>query len=365
MRLPTLEHVMKARLISIGLTTMLACGFAPSVAASSRRVFSEADCGHGISTSVILQSDVDCSAVNDSSLKVRADGISISLNGHVLKGHEQNDVIDTAGYSDITITDGTIEAATEGTAVHANYSHTVTISKIRFQGMSVSGVGVWAYAGGVWVSNCTFTGLNYGVYSLFSDVGISNSAFRSNRYGLSSVEDSRVGVVRSLFMNNDEDGVEIESADEVTIAATTADGNSFGFYIGSEGSGIVDVSGSYARNNEVFGFYIDRTYYDTDFTSLAYSVRNSTATGNGGDGFYLYAPGVVAFSGNIAERNGGDGVEFGNKEPAPVASASSNSARDNSGWGFRSSYAVAGSGNRASGNLLGNCLMVICKESKK
>ena len=81
------------------------------------------------------------------------------------------------------------------------------------------------------------------------------------------------------------------------------------------------------------------------------TVSSSIASENEHYGFYLYHPGPTVLKGNSALSNGDDGVyvyeAYGSYGPVW---GSNDIARDNSGYGLYSDYAVIGTGNRISGN---------------
>src|SRR5689334_17160386 len=116
---------------------VLAAG--PSEGSSSLPISS---CGQAVSTNVVLTKDLDCASTG--MFVTVSYGITIDLNGHVLKGDGVSGhmgIADFGGYDKLTIKNGVIRNFDDG--IHAvNAADNLTVSNVVTSGNAADGIHV-------------------------------------------------------------------------------------------------------------------------------------------------------------------------------------------------------------------------------
>ena len=265
-------------------------------------------------------------------------------------------------HSGIVVTGGTIEVSGQGIGVYAYYGTNIRVSALTVVGSGASeGRGVFCYTStSMTVTGLVASQLGSGIESEYCTIALASSTLSDNRYGYYSFYDTQVSVT-GLTVRRNERGVFDDGTARLSISRSLAEENDFGFYLHPDGSGIVTVTGCTARRSSYtadydpeigaydgIGFVLSDAYNHFGGRS---TVSSSIASENEHYGFYLYHPGPTVFKGNSALSNGDDGVyvyeAYGSYGPVW---GSNDIARDNSGYGLYSDYAVIGTGNRISGN---------------
>lgn len=258
-------------------------------------------CGAVVKTDVRLTADLrDCPG---SGLVVGAPGVTIDLAGHTIDGTGTGAGIDNeAGYDDIQVRGGTVREFLFG--VHL----------FETAGARVEGLLVESNAGGVTVS-------------------------RSQRVHI-------VGVTTGRNLAN---GIEITFSNRVTVRESTVANN--GLW------GIVDRYGANSR-------YVANTLTGNAASGLTVDsarrpvVERNQAIGNASDGISFERVENGAVTGNHTLGNQGNGIAL----DSPGNTLTRNVARYNEGFGiFAPAGTIDGGGNRASGNLGGDCTGVSCR----
>jgi nitrous oxidase accessory protein NosD len=257
-------------------------------------------CGVVISTDVQLHADLlDCPGPG---LVIGAPGVTIDLAGHTIDGTGSGAGIDnSAGHDNVTVANGTVQQFLFG------------VELFEARGARIDRLTALANADGIKIA-------------------------RSERLTLSRVTASA----------NRVNGVEITFGEQVTVRHSTAAGN--GLY------GVVDRFSAGSRHeantlagNHAAGLTIDRTTRAV--------ITGNHAQANASDGIELVALDDARVTGNRAMGNAGNGISAdlgGNRFARNVA-------RDNQGIGIAApAGTIDGGGNRAGGNLGGNCTGVSC-----
>lgn len=324
--------------------------------------FGQGDCGSFIDHSVRLTGDVDCSGVSGDAITIDADGISIDLAGHTLVVADSYSGVYTDYHSGISVSGGTIEVSGQGIGVYAYNGSYHRVSALTVTGTGTSaGRGVFCYgATSMSVTGVTASYLGSGIESDLCTITVASSTLSDNDIGYYTYYDTRASA-SGLTVSRNRLGVYDSATTRFSLTRSLAEGNNFGFYLDPAGYGTVTVSGLVARHSSYTGTWdTSINAYDgigfvltTGYTygAASNSITSSIASDNESYGFYLYYPGPTTFKGNSALANGRSGVSVSESYGyyGPVY-GSNNVARDNFEYGFWSEYAVAGSGNRISGN---------------
>jgi parallel beta-helix repeat protein len=248
----------------------IAGAFAFAIVAQARPAAPVA-CGALLTESLTLDQDLICAGT---ALKVAADGITVDLNGHSLRGTGSGFGIDLSGRSDVSVVNGTIKNFADGIEI----SHADTSS---MEGLTVTGNfnGVYAdFSHGLSIHDNVISGNdNVGIVLFFAATS-------------AKVVDNRVS-------KNGSDGIYLGSA------------NDAGYYRGNR-----------VNDNGGFGF---QSHQSTS------TLVENTFSGNGLGGVRIIEDYVFDYliTGNVADRNIGTGIFVS----AGVPDGGSNSAKLNTG----------------------------------
>jgi hypothetical protein len=224
-------------------------------------------CGQVVTTYALLTQDLTCAGTG---VIVGASGITIDLNGHVLKGNGSAYGIYDNGYDKVAIKNGVVRNFVLGVNA-VNSSTNVVVSKVVAAGNT-----------------------NHGIY----------------------IEGASASVDSSNASGNVQSGVQINGA-SVSIRSSTAAGNgTHGIWVTGEGASIKSSS---ALGNAGTGFVLWSGQMDSVVSSTAAgngaygvnvaggaagaSVNSTTASANGSDGIVVSGDNL-AITGNRAEANG-------------------------------------------------------------
>lgn len=260
-------------------------------------------CGTVVTSDLRLTADLlDCPGPG---LVVSAPDITIDLAGHVIDGTGVGAAIDNqAGHDGVTITRGTVREFLFGVALH------------QADGNRIDRVVASSNIGGFVVSSSE------------------------------NVELDRVSALGSLGT-----GIEITFSDDVTLRRSTAAEN--GLF------GIVDRFSSgtrFERNtttgNEATGLVVDLSEHVV--------VERNDALGNNSDGIEVTRATDAVVERNHATANAGVGITV--IDPGVTVTLTRNRADANQGAGIAADPGTLdGGGNRARGNLAGECSGVTCR----
>jgi nitrous oxidase accessory protein NosD len=228
-------------------------------------------CGAVLTESLTLDQDLICAGT---ALKVAADGITVDLNGHSLRGTGSGIGIDVSGRSNVRIANGTIKNFADGIEL----SHADTSS----------------------IEGLTITANFNGVYTAFShDLSIHDNMISGNdNVGIVLFfAATSARVIDNHVLRNGSDGIYLGST------------NDAGYYRGNK----VDDNGG-------FGF---QSHQSTS------TLVENTFSGNGLGGVRIVEDSVFDYviSGNVADRNIGTGIFV---SPG-IPDGGSNSAKLNTG----------------------------------
>ncbi len=177
------------------LTVLMLGFYAPQALAQS--------CGDLVFTDITLSSDLNCNS-GFYALEVRADNITIDLNGHSIYGKGVNSGIRVLGYDNVTIRNGQIQ----GFSLAVNTANT--------QGLTVTGIEFYRVGSGVVISSGVFADVynnqfykttapavsvvNFVAGQYSNGVSISDNEFYQARVGIEVCGDDADNV---LIYNND------------------------------------------------------------------------------------------------------------------------------------------------------------------
>lgn len=228
-------------------------------------------CGQSVTTNAVLTQSLTCLGTHG--IVVGASGITIDLNGHVLKGDgapNRYGIDDSAGYDDVTIENGVVRNFGAGVNAASGADH-VTISKLVAAGNN--------------------TGINVdGIYSSIT----SSTASGNGGTGISLAGD-RPSITSSSAAGNVGNGMYLNS-DVPSITSSSALGNAGNGILLK--SGPATVASSNLSGNQLFGIEVDN--------NESVSIRSTTASGNGSGGLFL-SGNALMLKGNRAEGNGFSG----------------------------------------------------------
>jgi putative surface-exposed virulence protein len=262
-------------------TTALAAALAalvlgPSAGAATLPISS---CGQVVTTSVVLTKDLVCAG---SGMFVSVSyGITIDLNGHVLKGDGQPGhigVADFGGYDKLTIKNGVIRNFDDGIRAD-NAADNLTVSNVVTTGNAGQGVLIDGAFAKIVSSTAAGNGQT-GIQVQGDASSVTSSTATGNGGEGIWVAGASPSVKSSRAFGNNADGVLVDG-DSAKISSTTADGNTkYGVYVIGDSA----------------------------------SIQSSTASGNGSDGIRVGGDAAV-IKGNRAEANsfpGGLSDDLGN-----------------------------------------------------
>lgn len=345
---------MRSRLrLTLPLTVALALGGAQPALADPGGL----SCGSDVHQDVELQRDLACSGT---ALIVKADGVTIDLNGHTIRyvggdatgtglsGIHSDEDSRLTGVGnmleDITVRNGSITGFPR--AVDLSYVSGATVERVRTDG------GVLFFRGNdARLSRSTVGGVGIGERVIGAtgpsriDKNRINGEVLVFEYGGVEVVDNDIRPVA------DQDGVAVHYSSGVQVRNNRvkggADGIMFQFSSGEirgntvQGSTVgvhVSYSGATVRDNKVIGARREGILLETDSPFARGELR-----------------------GNRVVSAGGDGVRVEATHPAGIT-VSRNHARGGRGHGINAPGVTDGGGNRATGNRTApQCIGVVCK----
>jgi len=293
-------------------------------------------CGDIITADVTLSADLNCTNPSADGLIIGGDHVTLDLNGHTIKG---------PGLVGVRIT---------GTNA------------------TVTNTGTWPG---------TVTGFEYGVYiNPTWGAKIIGLTLTGNGRGIATGQADWNIICANVISRNSQDGIRLGISSNNTISGNTVSKNDFGIAI-ADGSNCNVVSGNSVSKNRNFGVAI---FCGSDSNMIfSNSVTNTTegeahgiivrsgsdltqlmwnsANVNAGDGIHVdiggncqdsnnnVMPMGTVIEGNVANRNGNDGIEVAATGSATVQD---NTANVNSGYGIFAPDTCDGSGNVTNNNFV-------------
>jgi parallel beta-helix repeat protein len=324
-------------------------------------------CGTTITQSIVLQADETC-ASGTTGITVGADGLTIDLGGHTLRG---SGISSPAGiavgpFRGITIKNGTVTEFDNGIttapqgAPHLKLSGVTTsanaesgallgttdfsIDRCAFLNNTAWGLRLAAQSGKV--SNSIAAGNSViGLLILSGNLTITKVTSANNGRGIDTVFPAVARIQRSRFLRNADWGVLLESAS--TLSGSTVVGNGVdGVRATSSGS---TITGNLIAGNVGNGINVSAASNTT--------VTKNRLVGNHADGVHVDAGSVdTLVERNTAVGNGGEGLS--------IASASTtlmkNVTNANTDSGVSAGSVIDGGGNTARANGAGGCSGAVC-----
>ncbi|HLX32243.1 MAG TPA: right-handed parallel beta-helix repeat-containing protein [Gaiellaceae bacterium] len=152
-------------------------------------------CGEDFATSPApLDNNLDCSGYGDDALVVTGNNVTLDLGGHTVTGTSDYDVVDSNGYTNTTVQNGTLAVGAGGTAtvgvgVNLGISvwNTATIANVTIEG-GAYGVDAY-YIDALTVEGSTISGsTDYGVYASGNNVTIEDSTIAPATGGAEAIK---------------------------------------------------------------------------------------------------------------------------------------------------------------------------------
>jgi parallel beta-helix repeat protein len=340
----------------------LAAGLLGSAASPAQAGLIGVVCGTTVTNSIALQADETCSHDGPT---VGADGVTIDLGGHSLRGPGMAGTtgIAVGTHSNITIKNGTVAAfdtgITSGSGAHlklsgvtvsANVSVGATmqpadVSIDRCAFLDNGGIGLRLAAQSGKVTNTIAAGNSgIGISILSGNLTITKVTSAHNSRGIDILEGT-VRVQGSRFLHNADWGVLMETGG--TISGSTMIGNGFdGVMVQNFDA---TLTGNLVAGNVQYGINLNGSANSV--------VTKNRVVGNHSDGIHVDAGATNAtVASNTVVGNGAEGVS--------VASTSTtltkNVANGNTNNGITAGAAIDGGGNTAHANGLAGCSGVVC-----
>ena len=224
-------------------------------------------CGQVVTTNALLTQDLTCAGAG---VIVGASGVTIDLNGHVLKGDGtagHYGIDNKGGYADLVVKNGVVR----------NFD---------------TGVYAITYASGQTVSSVVASGnVGQGIYISGPSAKVESSTAAGNGQTGIHVLVGPGSVTKSTASGNGLHGIWMEGTKQ-SVKSSTAVGNAgYGIVVSGDAASVTSAS---ANGNKAVGIRV--------VGALA-SIKSSTTSGNGGHGIAVSGDATV-LKGNRAEANG-------------------------------------------------------------
>jgi parallel beta-helix repeat protein len=284
-------------------------------------------CGAEVTTSITLTADLTCTDPGTPALVVGADRITVDLGGHTVTSAGPGVV--NPGFEDVVVRNGVLAVEGPGVWYHGG-AHRGTVADLS--GAAVGGAIVLVEDS----RRTTVVGSSIG------------GAISGSGIVLRRADDALV--LANDVVANASDGIQVVDSWRVTVEANTARSN-FGSGIAVHGGRGVVVRSNTVFNNDSYGIEVRG--------GTRHLVVANTVFHNGAAGVFIGpdAARTLVDANVVSDTLYGDGIH--------IASAGTvvrrNVAETNAGWGILAVAGVVdGGGNRASGNVLGDCMNVAC-----
>jgi len=194
-------------------------------------------CGQVVTTDAVLTTDLLCAG---SGVVVGASGITIDLNGFMLRGGGPYYGIDDPGYDRVTIENGVIRNFDVGVYAH-NSADEVRVSDLLASG---NFYGVYISGNKAWVRSSAASADAVGVYVQGDSARVEKATAVGNHLDGISIAGDAASVRSSTASGNESDGISV-AGDAAVIRSNRAEANGFsGGASDAAGLGIQVVNGS-------------------------------------------------------------------------------------------------------------------------
>jgi hypothetical protein len=261
-------------------------------------------CGQVATQDALLTQDLTCTGTG---IFVGASGITIDLNGHVLKGNSSGPwgISNLGGYDNVTIQNGVVRNFTNG-VVAWNSSDHITVSKVVASGNANKGVEIIGASARITASTVAQNGQT-GIHVQGNSASVAASTVVSNGAEGIWLQGTAPTVKSSSAVANNPSGIRLEGT-SLSVASSTAFGNAlFGLYVTGDSAAVKSTTavGNASHGIGVFG----------DSATLSGNRANGNSLSGGvSDGF-----GMGIYVGSFAVAPSGTNVALGNDDPAACA----------------------------------------------
>jgi len=268
----------------------------PSARAATMQITT---CGQLVKTNAVVTQDLDCAGTG---ILVGASGITIDLQGHVLKGSGGGTygVFDISGYDDVMIKNGVVRNF--GTGVWAvNGADELTVSNVVAAGNAVNGVVIDGSSASIASSTVSGNG-GTGVFLSGASPSVKSSTASGNSGNGIEIHVGPASITSSTAVGNTADGMDVQG--DAVIKGSTASGNVLdGFNLDN---GTASITSSTASGNGAVGIY---------FGNNATVVKGNRAESNGFSGGSSDHSGLGIYVKGSTPANAGTNIARGNDDP--------------------------------------------------
>lgn len=251
------------------------------------------------SGTLIITADTTLAEDHHGDIQVRADGVTLDCAGHRVVGPGQGEGILIERRTGVAVRNCRVSGFFRGILV-------IVSSEIALEGNRAeeNEYGIWIGSDHVSLFRNTAadnreTGFFLGGATDF--VLTENTAIRNGHNGFSLLDSDRNSLSNNLAEDNGTYGFALGFSHDNILENNVARRNEAGFHI--EKSRNVTLNGNLASDNRTHGIRLE-------LSARSLFLRN-TATGNGIDGFNMFASSDIVLSGNRIVRNGQRDVEIG------------------------------------------------------
>jgi Right handed beta helix region len=264
-------------------------------------------CAQLVTTNAVLTQNLNCAGQG---IVVGASGITINLNAHVLKGNNgfSHGIVDTAGYDDVTITNGAVRNFDAGIAA-ANGADNITISNVTVSGNTSSGIGITGSSASIKASTVLRNGGD-GIGIVGDSASITSSTAAGNGANGIYVLGNIASVKSSGAFGNTSNGIYLKGA-SASIVSSNGSGNGFaGVYVDGDSASIQSTT---ASGNVTYGFFV---------SGDAGTLTRNRAEANGFPGGASDGVGLgIYYSGNFTTASADANIARGNDDPVGCKSS--------------------------------------------
>lgn len=370
------------KLLVAGL--LIAATTVPTTASGARP--GKVSCGQTVTQSIRLANDLaDCPG---DGLVIGRDGITVDLGGHTVDGSAAPDGfgIRDDGFSDVTVTGGTIQEF--GRGVDVENAQRTTLHHLTVRSNVGRGILLVESSGGDLEHNVVTGNTRAAIGLVSSDDSIVNANRTShNHVGVFATDSSGNEVAGNSFAYNDFTGIETDGVSNSTFAGNQIVHSAGGVVLVGDGNAVtgnqiadiplscnddgcpIGLSVEGGSNNVVAENRISGGYIGLKLDDFVPPMTNTIFRDNVARGAALYGIGIdteqagpvgdAVLDGNVALESGDDGINV----QSSSTTLTDNHAMNNADLGIESVAGVTdGGGNvaHANGNPL-ECTNVFCR----
>jgi hypothetical protein len=256
-------------------------------------------CAQVVTTDAVLTQDLNCAGTG---IPVGASGITIDLNGHVLKGSGVSDGIAVGAFSHVTIKNGVVRNFNVGIEAWGG-SDNVTVSNVVSAANATHGIYVDGDSASITSSTVARNGGD-GIEIFGASASITSSTAAGNGTNGIYVLGNVPSVRSSGAFGNTGNGIYLKAA-SASVVSSNGSGNSFiGVYVDGDSALVQSTT---ASGNVAYGFFV---------SGDAGTLTRNRAEANGFPGGASDGVGLgIFYSGNFTTASAGANIARGDDDP--------------------------------------------------